>query len=93
MHVLRAFAGLPDPAPRPHALAHDVESPAAKHQVRRGVLTSEGTVMVTSSDPQAALEITPNWLSTEEDCQAAVNMVKYMRSYMRQPALAKFVGE
>ncbi|WP_017792321.1 molybdopterin molybdotransferase MoeA [Leucobacter salsicius] len=44
--ILRAFAGLPDPAPRPHALAHDVESPAAKHQVRRGVLTAEGTVRV-----------------------------------------------
>lgn len=56
-------------------------------------LTSEGSVMVSSSDPQAALEVTPNWLSTEEDCQAAVNMVKYMRRYMRQPALAKFVGE
>lgn len=56
-------------------------------------LSSEGSVMVSSSDPQAALEVTPNWLSTEEDCQAAVNMVKYMRRYMRQPALARFVGE
>lgn len=56
-------------------------------------LTSEGSVMVSSSDPQAALEVTPNWLSTEEDCQAAVNMIKYMRRYMRQPALARFVGE
>lgn len=56
-------------------------------------LSSEGSVMVSSSDPQAALEVTPNWLSTEEDCQAAVNMIKYMRRYMRQPALARFVGE
>jgi len=56
-------------------------------------LTSEGSVMVSSPNPQAALEVTPNWLSTDEDCQAAVNMVKYMRSYMRQPALARFVGE
>lgn len=44
--ILREFAGLPHPTPRAHALAHDVDSPAAKHQVRRGVLTPEGTVRV-----------------------------------------------
>lgn len=44
--ILRAFAGLPEPAPRTHSLAHDIVSPAAKHQVRRGILTPEGTVRV-----------------------------------------------
>ena len=44
--ILRAFAGLPDPSPRTHPLEHDVESPVAKHQVRRGVITSEGAVRV-----------------------------------------------
>lgn len=44
--ILRAFAGLPEAIPRSLPLEHDVESPAAKHQVRRGVLTAEGTVRV-----------------------------------------------
>lgn len=44
--ILREFAGLPEPTPGTHALAHDIESPAAKHQVRRGLLTPEGTVRV-----------------------------------------------
>jgi len=55
-------------------------------------LTSEGTVKITSPDPQAALAITPNWLSTEADCAAAVAMVKTMRRFMQQPALAAHVG-
>jgi len=55
-------------------------------------LTSEGTVKIVSPDPRAALAITPNWLSTEADCQAAVAMVKTMRRFMRQPALAPHVG-
>ncbi|MEH6386838.1 GMC family oxidoreductase [Pseudomonas profundi] len=56
-------------------------------------LESEGTVLIQSADPDAALAITPNWLSTEVDRRAAVAMVHYMRRYMRQPALSKYVGE
>ncbi|MCO6056867.1 GMC family oxidoreductase N-terminal domain-containing protein [Pseudomonas sp. MOB-449] len=56
-------------------------------------LTSEGSVQVQSADPDAPLAITPNWLSTEEDQQAAIAMVHYMRRYMRQPALAPYVDE
>lgn len=56
-------------------------------------LQSEGTVLVQSADPEAPLAIAPNWLSTEADCRAAVAMVHYMRQYMRQPALARYVGE
>lgn len=56
-------------------------------------LSSEGSLTVASSDPDAALDIAPNWLSTEDDCRAAVDMVRYMRRYMRQPALAEYVGE
>ncbi|MBP1326147.1 molybdopterin molybdotransferase [Leucobacter exalbidus] len=44
--VLREFAGLRPPAPRTRTLAHDVESPATKHQVRRGLITPEGTVRI-----------------------------------------------
>ncbi len=56
-------------------------------------LSSEATLALRSADPDAALDIAPNWLSTEEDCRAAVNMVRYMRRFMRQPALADHVGE
>ncbi|MCM8566730.1 GMC family oxidoreductase [Thauera linaloolentis] len=56
-------------------------------------LSSEGTLTVKSADPDAPLDIAPNWLSTAEDCRAAIDMVKYMRRYMRQPALAHYVGE
>ncbi|SDN82778.1 GMC family oxidoreductase [Pseudomonas jinjuensis] len=56
-------------------------------------LTSEGTVLIQSADPEAPLAITPNWLSTREDQQAAVAMVHYMRRFMHQPALAHYVGE
>jgi len=56
-------------------------------------LGSEAELTVRSPRPDDALDIAPNWLSTEEDCRAAINMFKYMRRYMRQPALADYVGE
>src|SRR5690606_1540007 len=56
-------------------------------------LESEGTVLTQSADPDAPLEITPNWLSTEADRRAAVAMAHHMRRYMRQPALSEYVGE
>ena len=56
-------------------------------------LTSEGTVRLASSDPQAAPRITPNWLATDYDRQAAIALVKYIRNYAQQPALAPYVGE
>lgn len=56
-------------------------------------LTSEGRIALRSPDPAAAPVITPNWLSTPEDQHAAVAMVRYMRRYMAQPALAPYAGE
>jgi molybdopterin molybdotransferase len=45
--VLRAFAGLtPDRARATLRLAHDVTSPLARHQVRRGVIDGNGDVEV-----------------------------------------------
>ncbi len=55
-------------------------------------LTSEGSVTVTSSDPAALPEIVPNWLRTDEDCRSAIALVRLMRRYMAQPALARFAG-
>jgi len=54
--------------------------------------TSRGTVAITSSHPDAPLAIEPNWLSTAQDQRGAVAMVRYMREYVRQPALAPYLG-
>jgi len=54
-------------------------------------LTSEGHISITSADPDAAPEIVPNWLATEEDRQLAIATVRYMRSYVSQPALARHI--
>lgn len=56
-------------------------------------LTSEGTVMIQSADPDQPPRIIPNWLTTHYDQQALIGMVKYMRNYVRQPALRGIVGE
>lgn len=55
--------------------------------------TSVGRLAVTSQNPDADLLIEPNWLQTEHDQKAAVAMVRYMRSYVRQRPLKDFVGE
>ena len=55
-------------------------------------LTSEGTVRLRSADPDQPPVIRPNWLSTPHDEEAAVAMIRLMRTYMRQPALARYVG-
>ena len=56
-------------------------------------LTSEGEIRLRSPDPEAPPVITPNWLSTPEDEHAAIAMVRYMRRYMEQPAIAPYVSE
>ena len=56
-------------------------------------LTSEGQLQLRSADPQEALEIRPQWLSTPEDQEAAVALVRYMRRYIQQPAISAHVGE
>jgi choline dehydrogenase len=56
-------------------------------------LTSEGRVMLRSADPTASPVITPNWLTTPEDCHAAIAMVRYMRRYMAMPAIRDHLAE
>ncbi|MFN3231062.1 MAG: GMC family oxidoreductase [Alphaproteobacteria bacterium] len=55
--------------------------------------TSEGSILVKSGDSDQTPAIAPNWLSTEYDQQTAIAIVKYMRRYVRQPALQPYVGE
>lgn len=55
--------------------------------------TSEGSVLLASADPDAPPRIAPNWLTTSEDRETAVAMVRLMRRYVRAPALARYLGE
>jgi choline dehydrogenase-like flavoprotein len=56
-------------------------------------LTSEGSVRVTSPDPETLPEIAPNWMSTPEDRRSALGLMRYMRRYMAQPAIAPLLEE
>lgn len=55
--------------------------------------TSEGSVLVASADPDAPPSISPNWLATALDQETAVAMVRLMRRYVRQLAMASYLGE
>lgn len=55
-------------------------------------LTSEGTLCISSADPKAPIDVEPNWLSTDYDKQMAVNMLRYIRRYLSQPAIAPYLG-
>ena len=56
-------------------------------------LDSEGTIELSAADPNAPLNIRPNWLSTQHDRQAVVDLLHYMRRYARQPALETIIAE
>lgn len=56
-------------------------------------LDSEGSLAISGPDPDAPLTITPNWLASEHDQRAAIEVVRYIRQYVSQAALAPVVGE
>lgn len=56
-------------------------------------LDSEGSLDLSAADPDAPLVITPNWLSSTHDQRAAIDLVRYIRTYVGQPALAPYIGE
>jgi choline dehydrogenase len=56
-------------------------------------LESEAMLAIANADPDAAPVITPNWLATENDERAAIDIVRYVRRLVAQPALAGVVGE
>ena len=86
-----SFARAEGQFPVPLASVEDVPGITAYGQLLR--LTSQGEVRVRSADPAAPPVITPNWLTTLEDQRSAVALVRYMRRYLRQPALQAYVGE
>lgn len=55
-------------------------------------LESEGSLNITARDLHAPLSISPNWLSSEADQQAAVATVRYVRELMAQPSMAAFIS-
>jgi choline dehydrogenase len=50
--------------------------------------SSRGTVLLKSADPAASPAISPNYLSTADDVQTAVDAIKLARHISAQPALA-----
>ncbi|MBO6557784.1 MAG: GMC family oxidoreductase N-terminal domain-containing protein [Pseudomonadales bacterium] len=56
-------------------------------------LTSEGEVMIESADPDLPPVITPNWLQTEYDQKAMIQMVKTMRRFVRETSASRYFGE
>lgn len=56
-------------------------------------LTSEGEIRVTAPAFDAPAEIIPNWLATPDDREAAIALVRYVRRFMADEALAEDVGD
>lgn len=52
--------------------------------------SSRGTVKITSEAMEAAPQIAPNYLSTDEDRRIAADCIRLTRLLMAQPALAQF---
>jgi choline dehydrogenase-like flavoprotein len=77
----------------PVSLAHADRAPGLTIYGQLLNLTSEGSVEIVSANPDSPPRITPNWLATDYDRKAMVAMVRSMRTFVRQPALAPFVGE
>lgn len=55
--------------------------------------TSRGHVRIASADPYAAPKITPNYLSTKEDRQVAVDAMRLTRKIVAAPALQQYTPE
>ncbi len=55
--------------------------------------TSTGSITIKSVDPLVAPKIIPNYLSTELDCQTAVESIKYTRQIMQASNMAPHIKE
>ena len=55
--------------------------------------TSRGHCLITSTDPEAPLDILANYLDTENDRQHSLAGARLARNFMRQPALAALCPE
>ncbi len=55
--------------------------------------TSRGEIVIRSADPLEAPAIRPNYLATEEDRQAMVDGMRYIRKLAETPALSAVIAE
>jgi choline dehydrogenase-like flavoprotein len=55
-------------------------------------LTSEASIRITGPGTGDAVDIRPNWLSTDHDRQSAIALVRYMRRFMATPPLGTLLG-
>ncbi len=78
----------------PIAIRYDGSQPASEHgyQVHIGPMYSDcrGTVRITSTDPRRHPALRFNYLSTENDRQEWIEMVRIARDILNQPAFAPF---
>lgn len=75
----------------PVPLANIEKKPGITVYGQLSQLTSEGTVAITAPDAVTPATIKPNWLSTNEDIDAALGSVRVMRKLIAQPALAQHI--
>ncbi len=54
--------------------------------------TSESRIELTSPDPDMAPAIRTNWLSTNEDCNSVIGMLRYLLAFLAQEPLAGYIG-
>ena len=54
--------------------------------------TSEGSLEITSGDPDAALRINPNYLGTDYDRETAANLLRTMRTIFEQSPIAQRIS-
>jgi choline dehydrogenase len=52
---------------------------------------SQGSVRIQSADPDAPLAIDANYFSAEVDRRSGIDMVRFIRKWMAQPALSNYV--
>ena len=69
----------------------------AGHGINFGVYQlrpeSKGSIRIASADPARQPKIITNFLATDNDRRAAVDMVRYMRRLFDQPVLARYLAE
>lgn len=54
---------------------------------------SEGSIRITSADPNAPARIVPGYLSDPYDCAVTIAMHRFIREWMKQPAIVPMVAE
>ena len=83
----------PKDSNEPASLAVVERAPGLTASASLNHMESEGSIRISSADPDAPLTITPNYLSTPNDQRRAIAAVHKMRQIVAQPALAPFIAE